>query len=463
MFNAGHVGRSNMPIKLALRVRLAAVMMGLVVAAVWLASATPALAFNPCNEPDPPPRCTPPDPSPPPPPAAPTNLTVSGALTSTATLTWTDNATTEASYDVYRSSGTLSSVPFALLAPIAVLPANPGTGQMTFVNSGLDPNAAYTYEVVAVGAPYHPSPGTTKWTTAPSSAVNFPGIPAAPSIVLLQAAPWGHSPTLIWVNHATNATGIKLYSEDERTVISTFGPSTTLAHLPIIEYDAGHTVCYKLVASNPSGDSSPAGFCYAWPPQPPPLPAVTGLGATADYDHGLRILWSWHGVSPSSYYLTFTDKTTGSTTNVGYVTNTSQWESPVVTPGHTYELSVTTSTPSYPISSSPVTADFTVPSGSSTSSGIKTLNLYNCSGENMEIWLWSGNAWVDEGDAEAVPDGQSCGKGYSQPFAISLPTGKFSLDGTVDDDQPSGDNTVWGPYAVTGDSTNGGTFDLSIT
>ncbi len=482
-----HVGVPSILIGPTSRRRLIAVVMGLVVAAAWLASAKPALAYNPCNEPDPPPRCEPYDPVPPPMPAAPTNLTISGALTSTATLTWTDNATTEAGYEVYRWSGTLSSIPSTVGSPIATLPAHAGTGQMSYVDAGVNPNGGYTYAVVAFSVQYRPSPGTIGARQAWSSPVSFPGVPAGPTqFAAAPASGYNVPTTLTWVDHATNAAGYHVYGFwcygfewGPVKLLGSTGPSATSFSIPP---EPGAEWCYWVTAYNGSGESpAPAGVNYdrnsnpfaptefppgalafGWPSAPPVAPNVANLTGTVTTQGAKTVIaWAWQAVGNGTYTVAVTDKTTGA--GLGSVTQSanSYTYTGTVVPGHTYEIRIVTHI-SGDTDSSGATSDVTVQTGSG-ASGVKTLDVYNCSGEDLEIWLWNGAAWVDEGDATATADGESCGSGVSEPLAISMPTGTFNLYGTLDGDQPSGDNTAWGPYLVTGNSTSGATVPLTIT
>ena len=75
-------------------------------------------------------------------PAAPTALVAHGTSTaSSVTLHWTDNATNEDGYQVYRSSNNNSSY-----LPLASLPAN----AVSYADTGLFANAVYYYQVRAV-------------------------------------------------------------------------------------------------------------------------------------------------------------------------------------------------------------------------------------------------------------------------------------------------------------------------
>lgn len=69
---------------------------------------------------------------------------VETAVTATSiSMVWTDNATNEDGFNILRRSG---ASPYTL---VASLPWNPGTGQVAFTDTGLDPNTNYDYHITA--------------------------------------------------------------------------------------------------------------------------------------------------------------------------------------------------------------------------------------------------------------------------------------------------------------------------
>lgn len=80
-------------------------------------------------------------------PAAATGLVASASGSSTVAVNWTDNASNETGYDVFRSLNNASN-----FRRIASLPAVDGTGSIAqFNDAGLFANAIYYYRVVATG------------------------------------------------------------------------------------------------------------------------------------------------------------------------------------------------------------------------------------------------------------------------------------------------------------------------
>jgi pimeloyl-ACP methyl ester carboxylesterase len=94
-------------------------------------------------------------------PVAPSNLVATPQSKSTVSVTWTDNATTETRYELFRSAGNNAS--YILYA---TLPAN----TTSFNETGLFPNVVYYYKVRAVGtsiSPFSNEDTAKTWNTAP--------------------------------------------------------------------------------------------------------------------------------------------------------------------------------------------------------------------------------------------------------------------------------------------------------
>ena len=76
-------------------------------------------------------------------PADPTNPSIAAVHASNLTLNWTDNSTNETGFRVEQSPDGIT------YAPIATVPAHPGTGPMSFQIAGLTPLTQYYYRVFA--------------------------------------------------------------------------------------------------------------------------------------------------------------------------------------------------------------------------------------------------------------------------------------------------------------------------
>ena len=108
------------------------------VLAATMATATPALAMNPCDSDNPPAYCYDQPPPPPPAPAAPSNLVASSILQTSVTLQWTDRASTETSYLIQRS-------PYNQPSTVLTAPAN----STSFTDTGAPAGRYIDYYVSA--------------------------------------------------------------------------------------------------------------------------------------------------------------------------------------------------------------------------------------------------------------------------------------------------------------------------
>lgn len=178
-------------------------------------------------------------------PAAPTNLAATAQSSSAVALTWTDNATNETYYRVYRQSGALPA--YAQVSPD--LPAGTGTWQDTTVAA----STHYTYKVLAGNAV-----GDSDWS-------NEAGVTTPAEIVLPPATPTGATATaesaatvrVTWLDNATNET---MYLIERSTGAGAFVP--IVSDLPAgtalwkdTSVQPSTTYSYRVKARNAGGDS----------------------------------------------------------------------------------------------------------------------------------------------------------------------------------------------------------------
>jgi hypothetical protein len=191
-------------------------------------------------------------------PASPTNLVVQ-VVGTTATLTWTDNATNESDYTVYLASGTGATKPVAGTSAGAKAGGDGGTA--SYVINGLTAGLAYTVWVEAkncIGA-----------SDALSGAANTIALPPAPTT--FTATVTGNASDVLhltWVNVATagdggstvDAKGIRIYYSTSDTPPKT----PNVDNLPVTATSADisgltplTTYTFWIVAFNDSGESNP--------------------------------------------------------------------------------------------------------------------------------------------------------------------------------------------------------------
>jgi len=128
-------------------------------------------------------------------PLAPTNLTAVLQTGPQVQLNWTDNATNETGFIIERRvlGGTFAPLPITV-------PANTGTGTVTYTDTTVAAGNTYEYQVRSVNAVGQSTPSNI-------ASVAIPAPPAAPSNVLATAARSGNrnaKVTLTW--NATNVT-----------------------------------------------------------------------------------------------------------------------------------------------------------------------------------------------------------------------------------------------------------------
>jgi concanavalin A-like lectin/glucanase superfamily protein/List-Bact-rpt repeat protein/fibronectin type III domain protein len=209
-----------------------------------------------------------------PPPAAPSGLAATAISISRIDLSWTDNATTETSYEVERSTSGVGG-PYALLVS---LPA----GATGYSNTGLSQSTEYCYRVRAVNAGGPSSDDGPACATTP--ALNPPAAPTA----LAATATSFSQVHLSWTDNASNETGYEV----ERSTTGVGGTYSLIATLganavayndpnrtPVSEY------CYRVRATNSAGPSG-----YADPA------CATTPGSALDF-----------GGTPANAYVTFGD------------------------------------------------------------------------------------------------------------------------------------------------------------
>ncbi len=132
------------------------------------------------------------------PPAAPDGLAAQTVSGSQINLSWTDNANDETSFRVERCAG----AGCADFAPAGLVISNLLPAPVTFQDSGLIANTAYTYRVRAVnaaGASEPSNPATATTLVLPSAPANLTATPFARRQI-----------NLAWTNEATPEAGYKI-------------------------------------------------------------------------------------------------------------------------------------------------------------------------------------------------------------------------------------------------------------
>lgn len=176
-------------------------------------------------------------------PSDPSNLYSSNITKNSVTLNWTDNATNESGFEIYRSLSPLTG--FTRVGTT--------TADVTqFSNIGLSPNTTYYYQVLALNGKGKSQPSNT------ISASTLPlQVPAAPSSLLSTGAT-KTSGTIKWSDNSNNEYGFDIYISTSET-----GTYTKTGTIPanVTEYtqtslSPNTTYYFKVLAYNGDGPSS---------------------------------------------------------------------------------------------------------------------------------------------------------------------------------------------------------------
>lgn len=195
------------------------------------------------------------------PPLTPTDLVARAVDVQTVELTWKDNSAVEDGYEVQRWDGALGQWSIA-----ANLPAN-ASG---YRDTGRDADVTYWYLVRATkdgGYSYFSNYATAITASAPPNAPS--GVAAVPY--------YSSAVSLYWTDNSNNEEGFRVQRGS-----SDAGPWETIATTGAdiwYFYEEGlsaeQEVCYRIIAFNSRGDSSPSSDCTTPPAGPTALVATT--------------------------------------------------------------------------------------------------------------------------------------------------------------------------------------------
>ena len=190
-----------------------------------------------------------------PPPDAPTGLTATAISTTRIDLGWTDVATTEAGYEVERSTTGIGGSYTLLVA----LPA----GSTSYSNTSLSPATECCYRVRAVNA------GGGSGYAGPTCATTLTPVPPADPTNLVATASSFSQVHLAWTDVATTETGYEV--ERSTTGIGGSYSLVTTLGADAVTYDdlnrsAVTEYCYRVRAINAAGSSGYAGPACATTP-----------------------------------------------------------------------------------------------------------------------------------------------------------------------------------------------------
>jgi len=189
------------------------------------------------------------------PPARPTNLTATAVNAETIELSWTDNTAIEDGYEVHRAAS--SSGPYSLLAD---LPPN----AISYRDTGLIGEQTYSYRICAKkdgGCSDFSNDASVVLATAPPSPASVTiAEPSSSSVV-----------NVTWIDNSATEEGFRIERSTDGGA-SWFSIATTPANQTALG-DGQHLqeqlLCYRVIAFNHAGDSSPSNTGCTTPPAGP--------------------------------------------------------------------------------------------------------------------------------------------------------------------------------------------------
>ncbi len=203
---------------------------------------------------------TPPEP----PPAAPSNLAAQATGTNSIALTFSDNASDEDGFKVYRSA---AGADFSLLTTLSA-------DTTAHTDEGLSAGTSYTYEVTAFNTAGESAASNTATATTDTEPVT---LPSAPSALTAQATSFD-TVVLNFTDNADNEDGFEI----SRSVAgAAFSVLTTLDADVTSFADSGleaeTAYAYRVLAFNAAGDSATSNQATATTPAAPSSEQVVAL------------------------------------------------------------------------------------------------------------------------------------------------------------------------------------------
>jgi hypothetical protein len=215
-----------------------------------------------------------------PPPAAPTDLSATADAPTEISLSWTDHASDEQGFEIWRSTTGVGGA-YALLDTVV-------SNTTTATDAGLAGSTEYCYEVRAIGGAGVPPSDFT----AASCATTPAAPPAAPSDLAATAS----SPTtvsLTWTDNSTDEQSFQIWrsttgANGTYTLLNTVGVDASVADdnglAPGVQY------CYKVRATGAGPSSSFSNNSCATTPLAPPA-APSNLALAVQSGSAINLIW----------------------------------------------------------------------------------------------------------------------------------------------------------------------------
>ena len=165
-------------------------------------------------------------------------------------LTWTDNATNEASFQIQRATNG------GAFTALATAPANPGTGPVNYTDTTVLAGNTYSYKVLAVNVV-----GSSVYSNIFTVSVIVPAAPSSPSatVVLIGA---NDQVTLTWTDNANNETSFQIQRATNATFTAGLVNYTAGANVTTFQQNVARakTFYYRIRSVNLVGASAWVNF-----------------------------------------------------------------------------------------------------------------------------------------------------------------------------------------------------------
>lgn len=404
------------------------------------------------------------------PPAAPSNLTATSISLSQINLAWQDNSTNETSFKIERATGSCT----ATFSEIVTTGAN----AVTYQNYGLTANTTYCYRIRAVN-----SAGYSAYSNT-ASATTSDGKPSAPTN--LSAGTVSVSEIDInWQDNSNNETSFKIERATGSCTATFSQIATTGANITVYKntgLSSGMTYCYRVRASNASGDSSYSNTASAVTGSVPAAPS--SLAASVISQSQIDLSWTDNSNNETGFEI---ERSTGTCTAFSVIgttgANVTTYQNTGLLANTTYCYRVnavnTYGDSSYSNTISAVTGDTQAPTAPSNLSGSAAsstqINLtWTASSDNIGVTgyyiyrnatLVSSTAGLSYSDTGLTPSTayqyfvkafDASGNISPQSNTITVTTQSAPVDNppTVSITSPANGNTVSGTVSVTASATD---------
>ena len=215
-------------------------------------------------------------------PAAPSGLTVQALPSGDIGVSWTDNSSDEAGFEVWRSTTGVSGT-YTLLTTVAA-------NATSTTDTGLAPVTEYCYQVRATGTGGAPASAFT----AGSCATTPPAAPGTPSNLTATATSTTEV-ALAWTDNSSDETGFEIW-RSTTGISGTYTLLTTVAANATSANDTGLTpgtqYCYQ-VRSIAGGGAPPSAFSTsACATAGTPVAAPSNLAASVTSSTAIGLTWT---------------------------------------------------------------------------------------------------------------------------------------------------------------------------